>query len=458
LLSADVGNAFLRGLTFEELARITNTPQRRASFIPPKGHDSFIRELAGFEAFNSEEWELEMIRAIYGLKDAPRAWRITLHRVLLELGAKALSTDGAIYYWHHRGELCLLLSAHVDDLKITGEDTWISWLLQELTARFGELKVQWNEFEHCGLMYKQLDDFSVQICQDHYVLGLKPVDMTAVDCTKTDVALTKLQHSDYLSLLGGLSWLSQSRLDVAIYVQALQRAAKSPNIGNLLRLNLVTKWVRRKKSTLWYRQLKGILKILALSDAAFRREDRTGLAMKGSIVALCEQHLSHPGGLLQIIDFSSRRQRRIVRSTFGAELNSLIDCYETAKLLAITMSELLDATATIPRLREMEESGGFKLPIECVVDCKSIMDSLATDETRIPNEASLILLLLALKEALVNGTISALWWCDTADMAADGLNKGLVSRKALLELSATGLWTLKFPAKVHRELRGGRVD
>ena len=69
-----------------------------------------------------------MIRAIYGLKDAPRAWRITLHRVLLELGAKALSTDGAIYYWHHLGNLVLILSAHVDDLKITGEDDWISWL------------------------------------------------------------------------------------------------------------------------------------------------------------------------------------------------------------------------------------------------------------------------------------------------------------------------------------------
>jgi hypothetical protein len=89
LLSADVGNAFLRGLTFAELARITGTAQRRASFIPPKGHDIYIRELVGFENFNSEEWELEMVRAIYGLKDAPRAWRITLHRVMLELGAKA---------------------------------------------------------------------------------------------------------------------------------------------------------------------------------------------------------------------------------------------------------------------------------------------------------------------------------------------------------------------------------
>jgi hypothetical protein len=261
-----------------------------------------------------------------------------------------------------------------------------------------------------------------------------------------------------LSLLGGLSWLSQSRQDVCIYVQALQRAAKAPTIGNLLRLNLVTKWVRRKKSTLLYQQLLGAIKILALSDAAFRREDRTGLAMKGSIVALCEQHHDHPGGRLQLVDFYSKRQRRIVRSTFGAELNSLIDCFEIAKLLAITMTELLDPTTNVARLRVMEEGAGFALPIECVVDCKSIQDSLATPETRIPNEASLILLLLALKEALVLGTISALWWCDTADMAADGLNKGLVSRKALLDLASSGCWTLKHQAKVHRELRGGRVD
>ena len=49
------------------------------------------------------------------------------------------------------------------------------------------------------------------------------------------------------------------------------------------------------------------------------------------------------------------------------------------------------------------------------------------------------------------GTISASWWVDTADMAADGLNKGLVSRRALLELSATGTWVLKHAAKAFRE-------
>ena len=451
-LTADVGNAFLRGLTFKELARLTGEPERKCAFLPPVGYEQYIRELPGFSHFDPIKHELLMEKAIYGLKDAPRAWRITLHATLTELKARSLKTDNAVYFWHTGGALSLLLSAHVDDLKVTGTNSMIEWLLKELTARFGTLKVSWNHFEHCGLIYEQRPDFSIAVSQNHYVLGLKTIDMTAIDATKPNVALTTAQHSDYLSLLGGLAWLSQTRLDTAIFVQALQRAAQKPLVAHLIRINTVTKWVRRKPSTLLYSRLEGPLKIGAISDAAFRREDKSGLAMRGAIVALCERHADQPGGRIQIIDFYSRRQRRVVRSTFGAELNSLIDAYETAKLVAFTVAELQDPTMTTVSLRMLEETGKFPIAIEAVVDCKSIFDSLAQSDTKIPNEASLIMLLLSLKEALRAGTLARLWWVDTADMLADGLNKGLVSRRALLETAATGIWKLVHPALAHSDI------
>ena len=451
ILTADVGNAFLRGLSFKELARLTGEVERKCAFLPPKGYESYVAELPGMSHFDPEKHELLMEKAIYGLKDAPRAWRITLHATLVELKGKSIKTDNAVYFWHTGRTLSLVLSAHVDDLKITGTTDMINWLLEELTARFGALKVQWNKFEHCGLIYEQFSDFSIAVSQNHYTLGLKPIDMTAVDATKIEVALTTSQHSDYLSLLGGLSWLSQTRLDVAIYVQALQRAAQKPLVANLIRINSVTKWVRRKPSTLLYIRLEGPLKVVAISDAAFRREDKTGLAMRGAVIALCEKHTEQPGGRIQIIDFYSRRQRRIVRSTFGAELNSLVDAFETAKLVAFTLAELQDPNMTTATLRLLEETGRFPISIEAVVDCKSIFDSLVPSDTRIPNEASLIMLLLSLKEAMRVGTLSRLWWCDTADMLADGLNKGLVSRRALLETSATGIWKLIHPALGHSD-------
>ena len=452
LLTADVGSAFLKGLTFKELSKLTGEPERRASFHPPKNYESFVQELKGFEKFDVLKHELLMRVPIYGLKDAPRAWRKRLHEALTFLKGRPVKTDAALYHWHSsKGELTLALSAHVDDLKVTGTPTMINMLLTELAKMFGELKVQRKTFEHCGIIYQQHDDYSVTTHQNHYVLGLKPIDTTSVDVTKPTQPLTKDQHEDYRSLLGGVSWLSQTRLDVCIYVQALQRAAQKPTIANLLRLNTVVRWIRRKPSFLHFKKLNGPLKVIVISDAAFRKEDVSGLAMRGAIIGICEVHAGTCAGNLHIIDYYSRRQRRIVRSTFGAELNALLDSLEIGKLLCFTLAELLFPNLGLTELRNLEDSGKFPIPLQAAVDCKSIFDSLKLPETKLPIEATLILLLLQVKEMLVKGSLQSLWWIDTRDMIADGLNKGLVSRKALLDTPATGIWKLDYPAAVHTE-------
>jgi hypothetical protein len=52
---------------------------------------------------------------------------------------------------------------------------------------------------------------------------------------------------------------------------------------------------------------------------------------------------------------------------------------------------------------------------------------------------------------LKSWTLRTLWWCDTHDMLSDGLNKGLISRRALNEASLTGIWQLKKQAIPFRE-------
>ena len=41
--------------------------------------------------------------------------------------------------------------------------------------------------------------------------------------------------------------------------------------------------------------------------------------------------------------------------------------------------------------------------------------------------------------------IKQVWWIDTRDMLADGLNKGAVSRKAVLRALTKGLWHVEHP-------------
>ena len=83
----------------------------------------------------------------------------------------------------------------------------IEFLLSSLTRMFGKLKVSWNEFEHCGIMYEREASGKVSCHQNHYAQTLKPVDLCTVDSSRPLTPLSASQHSDYLSLLGGLAWL-----------------------------------------------------------------------------------------------------------------------------------------------------------------------------------------------------------------------------------------------------------
>jgi hypothetical protein len=101
----------------------------------------------------------------------------------------------------------------------------------------------------------------------------------------------------------------------------------------------------------------------------------------------------------------------------------------------------------------LEESGKFVWPIECTIDAKSVFDSLANAEITPPTESALVFVLLVLKEALQCHTMRTLWWCDTRDMLSDGLNKGAVSRAALIKAANEGLWILQHDPIPFREAR-----
>jgi hypothetical protein len=193
-------------------------------------------------------------------------------------------------------------------------------------------------------------------------------------------------------------------------------------------------------------------RITVVSDSAFKRESETdALTTRGAIIGLSTVHSSSPGGALHVLEFYSRRQKRICRSTFAAELNSAVDAAEMGKLLNLTLTELYSKGATASYLAECMDKGRLLLPMELSIDAKSLFDSLAAHDTKLPLESSLIVLVLQLKEMLQVGVLTALYWVDTRDMLADALNKGTISRAMLLQLGDRGSWTLKHSCAKHTE-------
>ena len=52
-----------------------------------------------------------------------------------------------------------------------------------------------------------------------------------------------------------------------------------------------------------------------------------------------------------------------------------------------------------------------------------------------------------MREHMACQRIRQLWWIDTRDMSADGLNKGALSRRALLRALTKGEWTVIHPSE-----------
>ena len=192
---------------------------------------------------------------------------------------------------------------------------------------------------------------------------------------------------------------------------------------------------------------------MVISDSAFRKECLLGLAMRGALIGVGESNDDHPGGNFHLVEYFAREQRRVTRSTYSAELHGLNDSYEMGKVICLTLSECIQHHPQARTLIALEEAGGLPIPLECCIDAKSVFDSLAAKEVRPPSEVSLIMVLHQMKEGLLSWTLSRLWWCDTHDMAADGLNKGSCSREGLMTLANTGVWTLKNKAISHKESR-----
>jgi hypothetical protein len=156
LFSADISQAFLRGLTFEQVAAMDGEVKRRVQFTMPPGSIPVLRQLEGYEDFNPLVEVLLLLRCGFGLKDAPRLWQIMLKKVLERTGGKPLISDPQLYVYHDKnGELQLIMSSHVDDLKGGGEDAKREQVLSMIESEFGKMKRQYDKFECIGIMHEQ---------------------------------------------------------------------------------------------------------------------------------------------------------------------------------------------------------------------------------------------------------------------------------------------------------------
>ncbi|CEM02628.1 unnamed protein product [Vitrella brassicaformis CCMP3155] len=185
-------------------------------------------------------------KALYGLKEAPRAWNITLHNQLLDRGFVRHPQEPCVYLHKDNN---ILLVVFVNDILIVSEQEGVTWFKQQLSSVFatkdlGEVDI------FLGLkIIRDRQERTLQITQPQYIDKMlkrfsmenaNPVDfpcasgiqLTSEMSPKTDEEKTKMKKVPYRQLVGALMFCSVTCCsDIAYVVKALARYAHEPDIA-----------------------------------------------------------------------------------------------------------------------------------------------------------------------------------------------------------------------------------
>ena len=453
LYSADVSQAFLKGMSFDEVAKLKGEVKRHVQFDTPPGSIPILRMLDGYEDFDGGTEVLEMLRGGFGLKDAPRLWNMVFSEVLTSLQYFPCQSDMEVMCKHvtRNGKLTLvgLVAKHVDDVKGASEEDERELTLKALEDRFGKLKRELNAFDNVGISFEQnLAEHYIRSHQGNYIRQVREMTVDSAALANPETDCDKDQHATYLSLVGALAWCVLTIPAIAVYIAYLQRQVAAPKISHCRDANRLVRYlhklVKDDQHALMYHKLNGPLVLYAVGDSAFSAGEFEGLALRGGFVLVAERGADGKpklGGKCQVLDYYCRKHSRVCRSTFTAELHNLIDICNQALLVRSMLVELEVGPKPPGQLAEIVDTGLHMISVEGIVDARAVYDAVTADVVKTPDDKHMLLHALKLREWLDRGAVRALWWCDTLDMIADGMTKGSIDREDILGLCKAGIWT-----------------
>ncbi|GJX22855.1 putative ribonuclease H-like domain-containing protein [Tanacetum coccineum] len=270
----DVKSAFLYGKIDEEVY-VSQPP----GFIDPKCPKKVYK----------------VVKALYGLHQAPRAWYATLSAFLLKNGYRRGTIDKTLFIKKDKHDI-ILVQVYVDDII------------------FGSTKKSW------------CDDFEALMQSRFQMKILKKFNFVSVKTTSTPIETQKPLVKDeeasdvdvhlYRSMIGSLMYLTASRPDIMFAVCACSRFQVTPKTSHLSAVKRIFRYLKGKpKLGLWYPRVSSFdLEAYSDSDYAGANLDRK------STTGGC-QFLGR-----RLISWQCKKQTIMATSTTEAEYVAATNC------------------------------------------------------------------------------------------------------------------------------------
>lgn len=228
----DVKSAFLNGDLLEEV---------------------YVMQPEGFEKKGEENKVYRLIKALYGLRQAPRAWNAKLDKCLKELGFEKCQHEQAVYTKCRNGSV-LIVGVYVDDLLVVGsckeeikvfkEQMNMQFEMSDLGLLSYYLGIEVHQGKECttikqsGYAKKILEKAGMWSCN----LARCPMEQKLV--LDKDEGGQKVDATEYRSIVGSLRYLTHTRPDIAYVVGVVSRFMEAPTVKHHQAVKHILRYVK----------------------------------------------------------------------------------------------------------------------------------------------------------------------------------------------------------------------
>ena len=222
--SYDVSGAFLQGFSFknvEAACKQMKIPvpevQRRAYIVVPDNVWFYLKKL-GFPGCPTTaffEWCLELLKAMYGLIDAPLLWQLCFRFTLtIVLCGRISNYDENFFWWPSELEyLYGQATIHVDDSLFSGHPPFLDWIKAELEKRYGEITEQVPPMLHIGITYEIIPS-GFKLGQEEYALQLETIKIDPERSKNPKLKCIGEEPGQFRSGIGGTLFLCSTLAEV----------------------------------------------------------------------------------------------------------------------------------------------------------------------------------------------------------------------------------------------------
>ncbi|KAL6311032.1 hypothetical protein AAG906_015921 [Vitis piasezkii] len=330
-------------------------------------------------------------KALYGLRQAPRAWNSKLDKSLRTLGFERCSLEHAVYM-RNQGKGNLIVGVYVDDLIITGE------CIQDIDKFKSQMKKLFS-MSDLGLLSYYL---GIEVCQNSQRITLnqsayarKVLDKCGMkDCNPSQIPMEprlKLSKEStsppvdttlYRSIVGSLRYLLHTRPDLAFSVGMVSRYMEKPTTEHMAAVKHILRYV---KGTLnlgcVYEKKEGSLELIGYSDSDLAGDTDDRKSTSGLIFFLGSNPISWCSQKQKVVALSSCEAEYIAACAAACQGVWLDDCW---RLLKTEVKKVNNQSSSKSKHIEIKflvvkESSSLQVSIEHISTNSMIADPLTKD-------------------------------------------------------------------------------